>query len=163
MSSVLALKNMRLLFSLLICHLLISINSAEALCVIAQKANLRAEPSSNGKKLWTVGKYMPFIEVDERGGWYLVKDLEGKKMWIAKGLVTDEIDCAVIRVKKSVLRKGPGKEFGKTPLTYAGKYMPFKKLQRDEAWLYLEDDFGFKHWVYERNVWEPLAYTRLNY
>ena len=146
-----------LLFSLFIS------TQAQALCVIASKANLRAKPSANAKKLWTVGKYMPFFELDEQGGWYLVKDLEGKKMWIAKGLVTDEIDCMVVKVNKTNLRKGPGTEFNQTPLTYATKYMPFKKLQREDAWLYAQDDFGFKHWIHEKNIWEPLAYTRVNY
>ncbi len=134
-----------------------------SLCVTASQANLRAKPSVNSKKLWTVGKYMPFIELDYKGGWYFVKDLEGKKMWIASGLVTDKIDCAVIKVSQSILRKGPGTEFGKTALTVGHKYLPFKKLQREDAWLYLQDDYGFKHWIYEKNLWEPLEYTSLTY
>ncbi len=106
---------------------------------------------------------MPLLELKRKGGWLFVQDLEGKKMWIADSLVSDEFDCVVIKVKQSVLRKGPGTEFEKTPLTLAHKYMPFKKLQREEDWLYIQDDYGFKHWVFEKNLWEPLAYTQLTY
>lgn len=147
----------------LFCAILLFQNTAWSLCVTANEANLRAEPSSNGKLLWKVGKYMPLLAVEQKGSWLLVKDLEGKKMWIYGSLVSDEIDCAVIKVGKAVLRKGPGKENPYTPLTVAHKYSPFKKLERDGAWLHLEDDYGFKHWVFENNLWEPLEYTSVTY
>ena len=138
-------------------------NYSWGLCVTAGKANLRSKPSSKGKLIWTVGKYMPLIQVKRKGSWYQVKGLEGKKMWISSGLVTSRIDCAVIRVPSSILRKGPGKRFPTTPLRIAYKYTPFKKMDRDGAWLKLKDDFGYDHWVHESNLWEPLEYTRLNY
>lgn len=158
----LALKDMLRQFALFAITILISAHSY-GLCVTAPQANLRAKPTSKSKLLWTVGKYMPLIEVSEKGGWYLVKDLEGKKMWISKSLVSDDFDCAVVKVKKSVLRSGPGKKFAKTPLNFATRYMPFKKLERDGAWLHLRDDYGYEHWVYENNLWEPLNYTSLSY
>lgn len=129
----------------------------------APQANLRSKPTTNSKVLWTVGRYMPLLEVDSKGSWYLVKDLEGKKMWISSALVSDDFDCAVIRVNQANLRKGPEASFPKTPLSYAFKYMPFKKLQREEDWLYLQDAYGGRHWVIDRNLWEPLEYTRVNY
>lgn len=148
---------------LFIVALLSQVNLCHALCVVAEEANLRSRPSASGTLIWKVGKYMPLIELKEKSGWYLVKDLEGKKMWISAGLVSAEIDCAVIKVAKSSLRRGPGTEFSKTPLNFAHKYMPFKKLERDGAWLHLEDDYGYKHWVVENNLWEPLDYTTLSY
>lgn len=129
----------------------------------APQANLRSKPSLNSKVLWTVGRYMPLLELDSKGSWYLVKDLEGKKMWISSSLVSDDFDCAVIRVDRANLRKDPEKTASKTPLSYAFKYMPFKKLQREEDWLYLQDAYGGRHWVIDRNLWEPLEYTRVNY
>lgn len=134
-----------------------------AICVSATQANLRTEPSANGKVIWTVGKYMPLMALEQKGDWIQVRDLDGQKSWVHGGLVTDEFDCAVVKITKSTLRKGPGTQFAKTPLSIAHKYMPFKKVDRDGAWLHIEDDYGFKHWVYENNLWEPLAYTQLNY
>ena len=138
-------------------------NVSWGLCVTANKANLRGSPSSKGKPIWTVGKYMPLIQVKRKGGWYQVKDLDGKKMWISSGLVSSRIDCAVIRIPSSTLRKGPGKRFPTTLSRLAYKYTPFRKIDRDGAWLKLKDDFGYDHWVHESNIWEPLEYTRLSY
>ncbi|MEM7645596.1 MAG: SH3 domain-containing protein, partial [Pseudomonadota bacterium] len=151
---------MRVLLYCLVLSLFLS-SKAWGLCVIADQANLRDKPSAKGKLLWTVGKYMPFIGIKQEGKWLFVKDMEGKKMWIFSGLVSDEIDCAVIKVKNSSLRKGPGTKFKKTPFSVAKKFAPFRKLDRDGAWLLLQDDYGYKHWVYENNLWEPLAYTQL--
>ena len=138
-------------------------DGAVALCVNTAKAHLYAEPSYSAKKLWTVGRYMPLLELRSKGAWYQVKDLDGEKMWIPQSKVTYDFDCAVIKVGKSTLRRGPGTRHPQTPLSYAGKYMAFKKIRRDEAWLHLEDDFGFRHWVFENNLWEPLAYTTIDY
>ncbi|MCJ8276666.1 MAG: hypothetical protein HRT44_10540 [Bdellovibrionales bacterium] len=138
-------------------------NYSSALCVIKDQANLRMKPSSKSKLAWTVGKYMPLKEVKQKGDWYLVKDFEGKRMWIWSKLVSDRIDCAVIKVNTSILRSGPGKKFAKTALGTAHKYMPFKKLDRDGAWLKLQDDYGYRHWVYENNLWEPLEYAQMSF
>ncbi len=134
-----------------------------SLCVNVSQANLRAGPKANSKLLWTVGRYMPLLEVDLQDGWYLVKDVDGKKMWIYSTLVTDEFDCAVIKVSSTNLRSMPDSKAAQTPLSVAYKYQPFKKLQREDNWLYLQDSYGGKHWVIDRNLWEPLEYTTLSY
>ena len=105
---------------------------------------------------------MPFVKVGSDGKWLKVKDLDGRLMWIYKSLVTSSYDCAVVR-KTASLRSGPGKSKGKTPLAKAFKYMPFKKLKRDGAWLRVEDFHGKRHWIYESNVWEPMNTTKLSY
>ncbi len=134
-----------------------------SLCVSVSQANLRAEPKASSKLLWTVGRYMPLLEVDYQNGWYLVKDLEGKKMWIYSSLVSEDFDCAVIKVSTTNLRSLPNPTAPQTPLSVAYKYQPFKKLQREENWLYLQDSYGGKHWVIDRNLWEPLEYTKVSY
>lgn len=154
---------MYLMRILIISGLLALPSAGWSLCVSVEQANLRAEPKANAKLLWTVGRYMPLLELDQKGSWYLVKDLEGKKMWIHSGLVSEDFDCAVIKVNQSNLRVMPTASASKTPLSVAYKYMPFKKLQREENWLYLQDSYGGKHWVVDSNLWEPLAYTQLSY
>ena len=41
----------------------------QCLCVNASQANLRAKPKASSKLLWTVGRYMPLLEVDYQNGW----------------------------------------------------------------------------------------------
>jgi len=137
--------------------------SSHGLCVDTVQANLRAKPDSKSAIVWTVGKFMPLRGVKQEGSWIQVIDVDGSKAWIHDSLVSDSIDCAVVKVTKAQLRKGPGTMHSSTPLSFAHKYMPFKKLDRDGAWLYLEDDYGYRHWVSESNLWEPLAYSKLNY
>ena len=148
---------------LMVLIVMLKANVSHALCVIADKANLRAEPSSKGRLVWTVGKYMPFLQIGRKGSWFKVKDMDGQVMWVFNKLVSTRIDCAVIKVRQSLLRNGAGKRYPTTPLTKAFKYTPFKKLDRDDAWLKLQDDYDGKHWVHESDVWEPLEYSRLNY
>ncbi len=159
------MKSMFLLFKplLLFIALLVTAASSFALCVDAEQANLRSKPSSKAEVVWTVGRFMPLRGIKQEGSWIQVIDLEGAKAWIHDSLVSDSIDCAVVKVSKAQLRKGPGAKHPPTPLSFAHKYMPFKKLDRDGAWLYLEDDYGYRHWVIENNLWEPLAYAQLNY
>ena len=148
------------LFVLIMC---LASSNGWALCVKVSKANLRAKPSAKSKLVWTVGKYMPLLEIKQKGSWIQVRGLEGKKMWIHGGLVSTRLDCAVVKVSKTNLRKGPGTRFGKTLLQSARRYMPFRKIERDGAWLRLQDDYGYKHWVFEKSLWEPLAYSSLSY
>lgn len=143
--------------------LILVAQSANAVCVNVAQANLRAQPKVNAKLLWTVGRYMPLLKVKEKGKWLQVKDLEGKKMWISSRLVSDDFDCAVIKVNSSNLRRAPSAKAEKSPLKMAFRYMPFKKLKRDDNWLQLEDAYGGKHWVIDSNVWEPLHRTQLTY
>jgi len=105
---------------------------------------------------------MPFIKVGQEGKWYKVKDLDGRLMWVYKSLVTSSYDCAVTRTTSS-LRVAPGKSKGKTSLGKVHKYMPFKKIKREGAWLRVEDFRGGRHWIYESNVWEPMNTTKLSY
>lgn len=133
-----------------------------SLCVKKSVANLRAAPSTKAPLVWTVGRYMPFVKVGQDGKWIKVKDVDGRLMWIYKSLVTSSIDCAVVRTTAS-LRVAPGKANGKTPLARAHKYMPFKKIKREGAWLRVEDFRGGRHWIYESNVWEPTNTTKLSY
>ena len=133
---------MRLLALVAFYSVFIFSNHSLALCVTAEKANLRNKPSGSGKLVWTVGKFMPLLEIKRQSGWYNVKDVDGKSMWISASLVSSRIDCAVVRKPSSSLRKGPGKRFPTTPLRVAYKYTPFKKVDRDGAWLKLVDDFS---------------------
>ena len=70
--------------------------SAEALCVIAPKANIRSGPGTRYEVIWQVYKYMPFEKAGESASrsWYAVKDVDGDVNWISKNLATNAFRCA---------------------------------------------------------------------
>lgn len=138
------------------CVLFLFSLSSHSVCVSSNVANLRAKPTTKSKITWVVGKYMPLLEVGRKGAWMRVKDLDGQIHWIHRKLITSNYKCAAVRLKKANLRKGPGTKHGKTLLGQAKKYASFRKLDRDEAWLKLKDDYGYVHWAHESTLWEPI-------
>jgi SH3-like domain-containing protein len=136
---------------------------SHALCVTSERVNLRAKPSGNSKVTWVVSKYMPLIQVDRKGAWIQVADVDNSRHWVHARNVSSRLDCVVIKTKVANLRMGPGSEYHNTDLGSAKKYATFKKLGRDEAWLKLQDDYGHVHWAHENTIWEPRSYTRVRF
>ena len=136
---------------------------AQAVCVKVDKANLRAKASAKSKVSWVVGKYTPLLEVGRKGAWMKVKDQDGKTHWIHRKLVTYGFKCAAIKASRANLRNGPGTKHRQTLLGSARKYAAFRKLDRDDAWLKLRDDYGYTHWAHESGVWEPLYRARMSF
>ena len=134
--------------------------SSLALCVNAEKANLRSKPSAKSRVTWVVERYMPLKRVKRKGAWLQVRDLDRKKHWIHRKLVTDNFRCAAVKVNRANLRSGPGSKFKRTDLAYVRKYAAFKKMDRDDAWLKLRDNYGRTHWAHESTLWEALNYSR---
>lgn len=99
---------------------------------------------------------MPLLEVGRKGAWMRVRDLDGKLHWIHRKLVSYGIKCAAIKVGKANLRRGPGTNNSVTDLGTVRKYAAFRKLDRDDAWLKLRDDYGQVHWAHESTLWEPI-------
>lgn len=148
----LATQNLKI-FALTLGFLLMAAQ-AEALCVKASKANLRAGPSTKNQITWEVYKYMPLIEKKRQGSWVYVKDFEGDRHWIYKGLVTKDFQCAVVKVDRANLRTGPGTSHKKADdLPYAEKYMTFKFLRTKGNWAQVMDTYGDKYWVFRKLIW----------
>jgi SH3-like domain-containing protein len=72
------------------------------------EANLRQGPGTNHEKGWQVFKYMPLQKIGQKGDWYQMKDVDGDEHWIYSKLVTNDIRCAVVKVKSANVRTGPG-------------------------------------------------------
>ena len=139
-----------LIFSLLF----FTLQTANALCVKANKANLRSGPGTKYEKTWEVFRYMPFRELEKKGKWYKVRDLDGDTHWIFHKLVTKDYNCAVIKVKKANLRTGPGTKYKKVAFfPSAEKYTSFKLLKTKGGWAHLLDEQGDKSWVSRKLVW----------
>ncbi len=155
---------MRILsYGLIILSCWISGQKASALCVSSSVANLRSGPSTKYKVTWTVGKYMPLLQVSRKGSWIKVKDLDGEAHWIHRNLITNDYDCLVVRSIISNLRTGPGPSNKLAFIKFADRFTPFRKLDRRGNWLLVEDDYKSRAWIYDRNVWEPLRRSRIEF
>ena len=126
---------------------------AVALCVNVSDANLRSGPGTKYKKTWEVFKYMPFRELERKGSWHKVKDVDGDVHWIYTKLVTDKFQCAVVKADKANVRTGPGTEYAMSPLSPALKYDSYKVIDRKSLWVQVMDEFGDTGWIYRNLVW----------
>ena len=126
-----------------------------ALCVQVEKANLRAGPNTNTQKTWEVYKFMPFEHVKTQSGWHQVKDVDGDMHWVSGRLVSESLECAVVKVQKANLRAGPGTNHKAVPWGPAQKYYAFKVLSRQGSWVHIEDAAGGKAWVHQDLIWIP--------
>jgi len=122
-------------------------------CVQADRANLRASPSTNASKTWEVYRFMPLQKIKEQKGWVQVRDVDGDMHWIQKKFVTSKFDCAVVREKEARLRKGPGSKFNAVTGGSAKKYYSYKVLKKENQWLQVQDAKGGQAWIHRDSVW----------
>ena len=125
----------------------------EALCIKDNKANLRQGPGKHYEKLWTVFKYMPFKQLERKGNWLRVKDLDGDIYWVYKKITTKKYMCAVIKNNKTKIRQGPGTKFSEVKWSPIDKFFSMKVLKIKNSWVHIEDSVGDRAWVYRRLVW----------
>ncbi|NOX20095.1 MAG: SH3 domain-containing protein [Nitrospirae bacterium] len=147
------MKKEILTLSLILMMIFGSFSLAMGLCVISEEANLRSGPGTNYDKNWQVFKYMPLKKIKKKGKWYKVKDVDGDVHWIYGKLVTDKIKCAVVKVDKANVRKGPGTNYPKTDFSPAIKYDSFKVLKKKGPWYKLVDEFGQVGWIHKKLLW----------
>ena len=152
---------MKLIFAIIL--ILLVPLSSHSLCVKTEKAFLRSGPGTKYKKTWTVGKYMPLKEIGKKGNWFMVKDLDNKKHWVHKKLVSANLSCVVVSTRYTKLRKGPGRNYPLADIRNVDKYTPFKKIGREDSWVFLEDDLGHQYWTYDKHIWQPLHYVNVSY
>jgi len=129
------------------------IQTASALCVKSNTANLRYGPSKKYQKTWEVYRYMPFKKLKSKHGWYRVKDVDGDIHWIYSSLTTSRFRCAVVKKKSAPLHSGPGVKYSKLKWGPAQKYYAFKVIGHKGRWYHLEDAAGGKAWIYKRFIW----------
>lgn len=127
---------------------------AQALCIKAKKANLRAGPSTRKQITWEVFKYMPLRKLKRKGSWYQVKDFEGDNHWVYKTLITSQYQCAVVKTDKANLRTGPGTKYRQPlDLPSVDKYTVFKLVRIKGSWAQVKDSFGDTYWIFRKLVW----------
>lgn len=155
---------MKISLALLLTVFSATIAQADPVCVITPKAHLRKGPGAKFPVSWTVTQNMPLMAVgQEKKGWIQVQDLDGESHWIAKSNVTSRFVCTVVKSKSARLRKGPGTEHPIAELNTVDRYTPFRKIDRDGAWLLVQDEYRAKYWVHETNVWLPSIKAKIRF
>lgn len=139
------------------------LSQAQATCVSGNEVELKSKPDGKSKASWVVGRYMPLLEVTRRREWVQVVDVDNSKHWIHARHLTGKYSCVIVRAETANLRLGPGTQYPMTELSYARKYATFKKLDRDEEWVKVQDEFGQIHWLHEKNIWEPRVRTKVTF
>lgn len=106
---------------------------------------------------------MPLLQVGNKGNWLHVEDLDGQKHWIFSKLVSAKGSCVAVKVKTATLRQGPGSRRPASELPFAERYSAFRKIDRDDAWVKLEDEYGGRFWIHESTIWIPMMRARISY
>ena len=120
------------------------------LCVKVARANLRAGPGTEHRITWEVNRHMPFIQVEEKGDWFKVKDVDGDTHWIFKGLVAPNLRCLTIRSRRANIRKKPTTR--SDSWFTVEKYTSFRRVGAKNNWVQIEYE-GQSMWVYRTLVW----------
>ena len=126
--------------------------AAQTYCVKAARANLRAGPGKNFRITWEVNKYMPLVQVDKKGDWIKVKDVDGDTHWVFKTLLDAKLKCVTVRSARANIRKGPSAS-GRQLYTVE-KYTSFKLVGKKRKWVQIA--YGKKKmWVFHTLIWPP--------
>lgn len=155
--------NVNLFLLLIVAFNLILGESAKALCTQRSKNNLYKGPSVQYELSWQVGKYMPFKKLGEKQSWIKVQDIDGEIHWISKSNVTESFPCGVIKLNHVNIRTQPKKNGSLAQIPFADKYTPFKKIDRDEQWIEIEDQWERRGWVFEDAIWFPVTFIDVEF
>lgn len=124
--------------------------AGERVAVKGDRANVRAQPTTQSDTLWQVEKYHPLLVIEKKGKWYRFKDFEGDMGWIHSSLV-DKTPAVIVRVRRANIRTGPGTQHD---LAFdANKGTPFKVLEEEGRWLKVEHADGDVGWIFKSLVW----------
>lgn len=148
--------------------LILVANSSYGLCVSSYQARLRSEPNSSARVTWVVGKYMPLVELDRRGGWVKVRDLDGESHWISGSEVTSREKCVVVKARRAALRKGPSTRQGLAEIQAVDRYTAFRRVDGEledepDSWYWVEDEAGKRFWIPTAVVWRATTVSRIGF
>ena len=130
-------------------------SASQALCVSVKEANLRTGPGTEHAIAWEVFRYMPLQKVSVRQGWTQVRDLDGERHWVLSRLVSNRLQCGVVKASTAQVRTGPGNRYPALAWSPVERYFSFRVLKQQGAWLQIQDDQGDKGWIARSLVWRP--------
>lgn len=107
---------------------------------------------------------MPLVELDRKGGWIKVRDLDGEVHWAQGSDLSSRDRCVVVKVRTTSLRQGPSAKQPLAELQTVDRYTAFKRLEADpESWFWVEDEVGGRYWVNATHVWRPTTVSRIGF
>lgn len=137
---------------------------AFALCVSAYQTRLRSEPSNDAKITWVVGRYMPLVEIQRKGSWIKVQDVDGEIHWALASELSSRQRCVVVKDRVAQLRVGPSAQEPLAEIQSVDRYTAFKRIEAEpENWYRIEDEAGNKYWILARQVWRAATVTHLGF
>ena len=154
-----------MVFTIIIASLLSSQQSwAQVYCVEKAGAKLFLKPSDKGKPLWRAPLYTPLMGTGNRiKNMIEVTDMDSKKYWVNKNFLSGKVSCLAVRVKKTLLRTGPGLSYQAAKVKQAGRYEAFVDLGGEDGWTQIQDETGNKSWVNLDQVWKPKNKMRISF
>jgi SH3-like domain-containing protein len=138
------------IYALLFLLVLPALIPAQELCVKVARANLRAGPGAEAKKTWEVYENMPFMQLERKGDWLRVRDVDGDEHWVYRTLMDSGFHCVTIKAERANVRKGPGVNFD--TWFVVEKYTSFKKVGTEGQWIKVEYE-GETMWLFANLVW----------
>ena len=75
-------------------------------------------------------------------------------------MMPGQASALCVKVPEANLRQGPGTEFEKSWTVY--KYMPFKKIGKQDGWYKVEDVDGDQHWIFGKLVSDKIRCAVVN-
>jgi SH3-like domain-containing protein len=136
---------------------------AEPVCVVKPIVNMRKGPGTQHDITWKVAQNMPLMRLSAKGGWSQVRDVDGETHWILSSNVSSRVNCAVIKNKSARLHRIISPKALSAELAYVEKYTPFRKLDRDGAWVLVQDEYKGKYWVHETSIWMPMDRAKITF
>ena len=129
---------------------LVSQAFGEMVYIEGKLAKFRSGPGSNYKVLWEAPRLTPLEFLAKYKDWYAVRDKDGDVGWV-NDQVIGKGKSAVVKDKKSEVRKGPGKN---NPVAFAvEKNYLFKVLEEKKEWVKVKDNDGDEGWILKESLW----------
>ena len=131
---------------------MIGSSNANALCVVEPETYLHVGPGFEyPKSSWKLNINTPLKKLDSWNDWYKVADVDGDIHWVHTGAVIEGYFCLIVKVKKTVLRTGPGERYEK--ITDSQKYQVFRFVQKQGKWAQVANEEGEGFWLLTASTW----------
>lgn len=137
--------------------------SVWALCVRQSYVDLKLQPKTKSEISWTVGKYMPLVEVSRRGKWLRVKDVDGAFHWSPQEALTAAFKCGVVKQGKVFLYREARAKAPISQYEFLDRYTPVRVLERDSGWYKVRVAYRGDFWVLSKNIWIPKSYIKVKF
>lgn len=139
-----------LIFSFFLIFMYTGLGHAKMVMVTEKKANIRNGPDTKYDLIWSAPQYTPFEALCQYKKWYVIRDYEGDIGWVY-GTLVKEVKAVIIKVKKTVIRSGPGESFD--VLWEVQEGYPFKVLEEKGEWVKVIDAEGDSGWISKKSTW----------